>query len=336
MKKLLIIAAVATFFFSCKEEKKENIITVGVMDVEYNDTSYSRSYPGLVSTSQYKVLFSVNGGTVESVNVRTGKKVTSGNVIAQVHSPNVVSMYNANKAQLHQAEESYKRAGKVYEGGGISEIKWLEIQAMVAKAESAYEISEKSLEDCKIKAPFSGTINEIFVTEGETIQPMAKIASIINEDDLSVTIAVPESEYSDMKIGDQAMVEIVALDKLMLKAAIEKISVNSSIVTHSYSMSLRLESLPGNVKSGMLCKVYMKKDLKQKIVLPVSSVKVDDSGRYVWTVNDGKVRKCYVTVGDFIGDGVSVTSGLEIGDHVVVQGMNKISTGMKVKTVSAK
>ena len=122
MKKLLIIAAVATFFFSCKEEKKENIITVGVMDVEYNDTSYSRSYPGLVSTSQYKVLLSFNGGTVESVNVRTGKKVTSGTVIAQVHSPNVVSMYNANKAQLHQAEESYKRAGKVYEGGGISEI----------------------------------------------------------------------------------------------------------------------------------------------------------------------------------------------------------------------
>ena len=73
MKKLLIIAAVATFFFSCKEEKKENIITVGVMDVEYNDTSYSRSYPGLVSTSQYKVLFSANGGTVESVNVKTGK-----------------------------------------------------------------------------------------------------------------------------------------------------------------------------------------------------------------------------------------------------------------------
>ena len=336
MKKLLIIAAMAAFVFSCKEETKENIITVGVMDVEYNDTSYSRSYPGLVSTSQYKVLFSVNGGTVESVNVKTGKKVASGAVIAQVHSPNVVSVYNANKAQYHQAKESYKRAEKVYEGGGISEIKWLEIQAMVAKAESAYEISEKSLEDCKIKAPFSGTINEIFVTEGETIQPMTKIASIINEDDLSVTISVPESEYSDIKIGDKAMVEIVALDKLMLKAAIDEISVNSSIVTHSYSMSLRLESLPAKVKSGMICKVYMKNDLKQKIVLPVSSVKVDDSGRYVWTVHEGKVKKCYITVGDFIGDGVAVISGLEIGDQVVVEGMNKISTGMKVKTVSAK
>ena len=337
MKKLLIIATAAFLFFSCKEEKKENVVTVGVKEVEYNDTSYSRSYPGLVSTSQYKILFSANGGTVESVNVRTGKKIASGAVIAQVHSPNVISMHNANKAQLHQAKESYIRAEKVYNGGGISEIKWLEIQAMVAKAESAYEISEKSLEDCKIKAPFAGTINEIFVTEGETIQPMARIASIINEDDLSVTISVPESEYSDIRIGDKAVVEIGALDDLMLKARVEEISVNSSIVTHSYSMTLRLESLPESVKSGMLCKVYMKKDLKQKIVMPVSSVKVDDSGRYVWTVDkDGAVKKCYITAGDFVGTGVSVTSGLAVGDRVIVEGMNKISSGMKVKSVPAK
>ena len=84
----------------------------------------------------------------------------------------------------------------------------------------------------------------------------------------------------------------------------------------------------------MVSRVYMSKNSEASITIPSSSVRTDMNGRYVWTVNeDNKVCKVYVTVDGFSGEGVIVTSGLGQGDRLIVEGISKISTGMKVKVI---
>ena len=85
---------------------------------------------------------------------------------------------------------------------------------------------------------------------------------------------------------------------------------------------------------GMVSRVYMSKNSSASITVPSSSIRTDMTGRYVWIVNDeDRVCKVYVTVDGFSGDGVIVSSGLEQGDRLIVDGISKVSTGMKVNVI---
>jgi multidrug efflux pump subunit AcrA (membrane-fusion protein) len=72
------------------------------------------------------------------------------------------------------------------------------------------------------------------------------------------------------------------------------------------------------------------------IVIPASSIETGTNGRYVWVVKDGIVAKQNVTVGGYKGKGVVISSGLQVGDAVIVEGAAKVSTGMEVKINNSK
>lgn len=330
----LLLGAASLLLSACGPQTDcgPRVINVGAYEVEAAQTAYTRNYLGQISSGRLQVMFSLHDGTVTSIKVRPGQKVREGQVIAEISAPNVKSMYRANQATLRQARDGYKRAKKVYEKGGLTEVKWMEIQTKLEQAEAAAEISQKSLDDCTLKAPFSGTVTEVMVSAGEKVSVASQIAGIIDETHLDVTIAVPEDEYSSIHEGSKAKVVVTALDDIEIPATVSEIGVNSTTLTHSYKTRLDLKSHPENLKSGMACKVYMECNLMERYVIPANVVKTDDNGRYVWIVNcaDSTVHKRRVEVRDFVQNGVAVSKGLQEGDLIVSEGISKISTGMKV------
>ena len=80
---------------------------------------------------------------------------------------------------------------------------------------------------------------------------------------------------------------------------------------------------------GMVCKVTFS-GTEDALVIPAAVVRTDKDGRYVWIVEDGKVRKRHVAPGGFSGKGVIITDGLVSGDRVICEGMQKVSSGMAV------
>jgi hypothetical protein len=71
-------------------------------------------------------------------------------------------------------------------------------------------------------------------------------------------------------------------------------------------------------------------------VIPASAIETGTNGRYVWVVKDGVVAKQSVTIGGYKGKGVVISSGLQMGDAVIVEGAAKVSTGMEVKVNNSK
>ena len=105
----------------------------------------------------------------------------------------------------------------------------------------------------------------------------------------------------------------------------------ASPLSHSYDCTLRLLSDNPGIMPGMVGKVYIDDPAYDGIVLPASVVKTDVSGRYVWAVDDGVVYKKYIKTAGFASDGLIVSDGLDDGDYVIVEGMHKVSSGMRVK-----
>ena len=104
----------------------------------------------------------------------------------------------------------------------------------------------------------------------------------------------------------------------------------SSALSHSYACRLTFNQPLQGLMPGMSVKVRIPRQGIGHIVIPAAAVQLDQEGRYVWLNDGGIVSKMRVQVGGYSGKGVVITEGLLPGDRVIVQGYQKVSSGMKV------
>lgn len=343
-KKITYIILMFSLLLSgCAQKRtgqKETLpVQVRVMTVETSENVMSKKYVGTAVPSKSAVLSAKYAGTLVSVQVSRGVRVKKGDIIAVVESQNVKSMAESAEATLRQAEDGYERARMMYDKGGLADVKMVEIETKLAQARATAKAASKAVEDCVVRAPFDGTISDVYVEEGMDVSLMAPLARIYDMSSMKITFSVPENEIGNLKVGDIAVVEVPALastrDRLnvsgIFRAELTEKGISGSVFSHSYECTLVPVAECRELMPGMVCKISTGSN-RTGIVIPSALVRTDNSGKYVWGVTDEyTVRKIYVTTGEFVSRGVAVTSGLEEGELVITEGMQKVSTGMKVQ-----
>lgn len=338
MRKLFLLP-LTLIALSCTDRSSKNTvvkepINVGVLTVTPMSSQYYKVYVGEIGASGSAIISASHSGTLEALNVEQGTHVSKGDVMAEIESKNVLASYEISHATLRQAEDGYERVKKVHESGTVADVKLVEIETQLAKARAAAKSSELSLEECKIKAPFSGTVSDVLVEQGVHVNPGTPILKLVDLSTVEVAIPVPEGEIGRIKIGQRALIDVPALNVCGIEARVALKGVTATSPSHTYKCTLIPDKKQVNLYPGMVCKVRLSEVSDSlRIRIPASSVEMDANGKFVWILKDGVVGRSYVTVDGYQEKGVIVSSGLEAGDKVIVKGAAKVSTGMKVNSV---
>lgn len=310
-------------------------VKVTVQLISESSSVNVRSYVGTVESAKAATLSATHLGTLRSLPVHQGQKVSAGQVVAQIYSAAVTSSFNAASSSFNQARDAFKRASQVYGSGSISEVKMVEIRTRLDQAQASFDAARNALEECKITAPFAATVADVFVQQGEKVSIGQPILSIMDMSGLEVSISVPENEIGTVLKGSRARITFPSLEdasgvSLVRTAVLKSRDVMSNTLSHSYKCTFALDSPVPSLMAGMVCKVFLEKDSVSGIVIPADVVKVDSEGKYVWVVEDETVVKRRIATGPYSGSGVMVSNGLRIGDMLIVEGAGKVSGGMKV------
>ncbi len=337
----LLLALSALTVSSCgsnplkKTTPQKSAVKVRVIDIQPKNSDSQKTYIAKSEAAKSVTLTSPLPATLKSIKVRQGDKVQAGQAIATVYSESAENSLAAAKATLRQAQDAYDRIASVKDNGSVAPMKIIEVETALEKAKSVYNLAQKNISDCTIKAPYSGTITEVMADEGVDVnisQPIAKIADL---DKIEIIISIPESEIGQMTIGKQATLTVPALGDAQYEVKVVRKGVSSDALSHSYECALAPASQIEGLMPGMVGKIVFKQSdssKNQQIIIPSSAVKIDVDSKYVWTVNsDGKVEKTLVKTGGFAGKGVIITEGLAQGDKLIVDGCSKVSTGMNVE-----
>lgn len=334
MRKFFVLACCILFLLSCtdigrKQEKKPVEVEVLVID-SLSDVDGTH-YVGNVSPCREAHLTSRHSGRIAEVMVRQGARVSAGQPLLRIDSQQISAANDAAEAALRQAEDGLRRVQQVYQSGSVADVKMVEIETKVAQARATVAASRKSLDECTIRAPFAGTVAELSAEVGVETGVVEELVRVVDMSSVDIVMAVPEREINSVRIGDKACVEIPSLGARIHAVVTEKNIVGNEL-SHSYKCRLRLQQIPEGVMPGMICRVFMVEDsVQHRIVIPADIIRMDDEGKYIWIINpDGETEKRRITLGDFVGKGVEVTSGLSFGDRVVTKGTLKISTGTRV------
>lgn len=271
-------------------------------------------------------------GTVDKVYVSLGEQVTKGQLIASLNPTSLQSSYNAAQATLQQAEDAWKRLKELHDKGSLPEIKWVEAESTLQQARATEEIARKSLNDCKLYAPFSGVIAEKNIEVGQNVAPGIPVAQLVTTRLLKIKISVPETEISDITLGQKAEVSVPALNNQIFETTVTEKGVVANPLSRSYDVKMRVTDAGKSLMPGMVAEVALqKKDSTAQYIIPANIVQLDENNQsFVWLNNNGKAEKRIVSCGEFTPTGVTVVAGLKSNDQIIVEGRQKVCNGTPI------
>ncbi len=323
---------------ACRQEATVQVnepVQIKTMEVVPTVIGDTQRFSGTVEEAAGTPLsFSVMG-TVEAVHFRLGERVEKGRLLASLDPTSIQSNHDAAKASLVQAEDTYRRMKELYDKGSLPEIKWVEAQSKLQQARAMEEIARKNLKDCKLYAPFDGVIADKSVEVGQNVIPSMAVGKLVDITRLKVKIAIPETEIASVFLQQKAEISIPALGHRKLSGTVIEKSVVADPISRSYEVKIDVTDPDKTLMPGMVTEVTLKGTEEEKlVVVPARIVQLDEQNRlFVWIDNSGKAEKRIITCGDFAGNGVIVTQGLNQGDRIIVDGQQKVCNGTSVTEI---
>ena len=307
-------------------------IVVEAMVVSDGNNTGEREYVGEIGSEVEVDLGFALGGKLTKVTVKNGDRVRKGQLLAEIDATTVTSLHNTAMATLRQAEDAYERMKGVHAEGGISDVRWVQMETDLEKARQAEVAARKRVEESTLRAPIDGVVSCRNHHVGEEMKPVEIFARVLDMKRMRVRFSVPEHEVGMLPVGSEARMTIPALDNRELTLRISDKSLVANPLGHTYGV---YATVVGGDMEGLLpdmvAKVKVALKAKMGIVVPSECVSVMPEGTVVWIVKDGKACHRTVEVSDFMHNGVVVDSGLESGDTVVTLGQQKLYNGAKVR-----
>lgn len=217
MKKEFAIASLwlIPFLTGCQGdvEKPKANEPVKVKAVVVKDDAYVNlmRYSGTVEEENGTSLSFSVAGTIKTMNVRLGQHVSAGQLIATLDPTSMQNSHKVAHAALEQAEDASRRMKELHDKGSLPDMKWVEVQSKLEQARSMEQIARRNLDDCRLRAPFSGIIAEKSMEADENVAPGMPVARLVTASSLVVRISVPEAEMRSVRTGQKADVAVTAI-----------------------------------------------------------------------------------------------------------------------------
>ena len=317
-----------------KEEYASNrAVSVKVMEIESAEALSHHDFIGTVEESFASSLSFSISGNIEQVFVSEGDPVKNGQILARLDEKVMQNAYNAAKASSVQAQDAFNRLTSLHEKGSLPEIKYVEVQTQLEQAKSMEQIAGKNLKDCTLYAPFSGVIAQRSADIGINVLPGVQVFKLSKIEAVDIKIAVPENEISSIMIGQPVRIRVSALENQEFAGKITEKGIQANPLSHAYDVKINLPNPQSKLMPGMVCNVMLTPTNRLNgILVPNSAIQIEHTGkRFVWVASKGMATRCYVEIGEMTNNGVVVSGQFPEGGKIIVEGMQKISEGMKIE-----
>lgn len=315
-----------------KQERSAEPVKVKTQRIIPVPSNSSLRFSGTVEEASATLLSFPVMGTIKRVYVSLGNKVSQGQLIAELDSSSMKNSYEAAHATAVQAEDAFQRMKKLYDKGSLPEIRWTETRSKLQQAKAMEELAMKNLKDCKLYSPYSGVIAEKNMEAGQNVMPGVPIGKLVSTGTLKVKIAVPETEISTVTTGNQAIISVPALNGQVFSGTVTEKGIIANPLSRSYEVKIQVSDVTSSLMPGMVTEVMLK-DNRQvtHCIVPVSAVQTDEQNRsFVWINQQGKAKQRFIECGSFTANGITVISGIDNGEEIIVEGQQKVCNGTEI------
>lgn len=279
--------------------------------------------PASVEAKEATVISSRLLARITSVKVRAGDYVEAGQLLLELEKGDLQAraqqareQVRSVEARLTETKQNLKRAEELHKRGLIAvadrdaaRADAASMAADLSSARQALEEAEAAVGFSEIRSPIAGRVVERFAEPGDTASPGAILLSLYNPFSLWVEARVREQLAISLEKGAEVQVEIPAVNQ-RYKAKVAEIVPAADPGSRTFMVKTVLPSGP-SLLPGMYARLLVPAGEHTRALIPQARVARVGQLDVVWVVEDGRVLRRFVRLGQSTDDGmVEVLSGL--------------------------
>ena len=333
--------------------------TVTVQEIETRNVIRSFDAPGrVVSKYRVDVMARISGYLLKSY-FKEGDTVRAGQTLFLIepteysNASNVAAANVKNlKAQLVYAEKQLARAAELVKKDYIAKAQYDQIlsqrdalRAQLASAQASLNDANRNLGYTNVKSPVNGKVGIINVTVGNYVSPTSGALTTINSTNpIYVTFPIESVDFQALAVADKSNNKNRKVELIMnggtkySKLGVQDFQDNKvDQTTGTVTMRATFDNPNNELIHGEFVTVKLYSNNPVEVpVAPVTAVLENQAGKYVYKLDDKNLPQLvYVKTGEQNGDNWIIKEGLQKGDRIVTEGLQKVTPGKPVTIVTA-
>ena len=366
--KILLIAVLTVVLASCGGGKSGGKPNFGdneyaVRTVQGQNADLQTTYPATIKGVQDVEIRPKVSGFITKLCVKEGQQVKAGQLLFVIDNVTYAAAVrqakaavNAAKAQLNTARLTYNNSEKLFKNNVIGSYELQSSKnamesaaAQLAQAEAAYVSAKQNLDFCFVTSPANGVIGDLPYRVGALVSASSQqaLTTVSNNSTMQVYFSMTEKDLLDMTKtagGVNAAISSYPAVKLQLADGSiynhpGKVATVSGVIdptTGTVSMRADFPNPERVLKTGASGSIVVPHTATSAVVVPQDAVVEVQDKHFVYVVGkDNKVKYTPVEINSQ-NDGKTyiITSGLNIGDRFVVNGVSSLQDGMEIKPLT--
>ena len=296
---------------------------------------------GNIKTRQNLLLYPEYSGSLIRIYVKEGQNVKKGTQLAQIDDAGLRNKLEQLKIQFNLSKITYERQQRLWDKNIGSEMQLLNAKTTYQSQLESITQLKKQLLKTQIRAPFSGTIDEIIANTGSNLIPgQTPVFRVVNLNNMYVEASIPERYISEIKLTTEAIVEIPVLRKTY-STQIRQIGNFINPNNRSFRVEAPLVNSQNNIKPNLTCKLKIKDySNPNALMIPLGVIKENSKGdKYIFKLEALNKEGVYLTKKTFIElgkksiDKVEVTKGIKLGELILNEGAAIVDENQRVREI---
>jgi RND family efflux transporter MFP subunit len=318
------------------------IVTLAAKPVEQT-TEYVATMKSLrSSTIQPEV-----EGFLTRIAVRSGERVTQGALLFEIDSApeqaalgSLQSMRPMRESDVEFAQQQVARNKTLLSAGAISQREVEQFEAQLRAAEAQLKALDEQIRQqrsqlnyYRVTSPIAGTVGDIPVNAGDRVTRTTVLTTVDENNVLEVYLNVPVQQAPQLKLGLPVRI-FDDQGKLLATNRITFVSPNVDTSTQSVLAKAQLVEGRGQFRSDQFVRARVVWSTAPGLTIPVTAVTRINAQFFAFVAEkngQGMVAKLKpVQLGEIIGNEYVLQSGLQVGEQLIVSGLQKIRDGSPV------
>jgi len=341
MKRIVVLMVGLTLvigFSSCSKKKteaksmdqiyREEGVPVKTLKVTPKEFKTVLSFHSVLTGIKESTAYAAMGDKVEKIHVNVGDYVKKDAVLVTFPTDSPSARYYQAKVSFENAKTAFQRIENLYKSGGISLQDRDNAKARYEVARADWDTVQQMV---KVKAPISGYVTKVHVSETDNVDKEMALVTISRTDRMKAAIWVSEGEIFDIEKnmpatatwrGNQVQGKVVEVDSAM------------NVTKKGFRALVEFHNPDNLLKAGTTVEINIITSSKSNaVVVEQKNILKEQDEYFVYIVKDGKAEKQKVVPGKKQVLDVEILEGLNPGEELVVEGQLLLENGSKVKVV---
>jgi len=338
---LVFLLAGGILFQSCgkKEEAKtdteKKLQPVKIREVVGESFQESYKVVAIVKPFESAKISSEEGGLITYQPFDKGSRIGKGQTAVRLRKDQDIAAYDQAATQFELATSNFNRMEKLYNEDVATEQDYTNAKFQLELAEKSLDVLETRLEKSYVTSPISGIVDQKYLGKGEVCGPGTPILNVVNVSRVKIAAGIPESYISEIKKGSPVKITFDVYPGEEFTGNVSYIAPTLSPTNRTFEVEVVLNNGDGRLKPEMSANFEIEKlRIDNAVILPQDLIVDFGSEKFVFVLENDIVKKKIINLGGRKDNNVLITSGLNEGEKLVIEGFQSLTDGDKVLVIN--